>query len=144
MRQASIKPKSRWPNNGSSAATAALRGFRQAMLRLPQRARRSPIVWGAYERVTAEPDVEQIARRLHYASGEAQQWWSYKTKLQIGAAAFVDTAIARQRLFPDSKTDVDVGIGLRLSAPGFGGVVRIDIAHGLRDGDDALSFVYEP
>jgi uncharacterized protein (DUF2236 family) len=33
------------------AATAALRGFRQAMLRLPQRARRSPIVWGAYERV---------------------------------------------------------------------------------------------
>jgi hypothetical protein len=38
-----------------TAATAALKGFRQAMLRLPQRARRSPIVWGAYERVTADP-----------------------------------------------------------------------------------------
>jgi uncharacterized protein (DUF2236 family) len=34
-------------------ATAALRAFRQTMLRLPQRARRSPIVWGAYERVAA-------------------------------------------------------------------------------------------
>lgn len=35
------------------AATAALRAFRQTMLRLPQRARRSPIVWGGYERVAA-------------------------------------------------------------------------------------------
>jgi uncharacterized protein (DUF2236 family) len=34
-----------------TAATTALRAFRQAMLRLPQRARRSPIVWGGYERV---------------------------------------------------------------------------------------------
>ena len=38
-----------------TAATATLKGFRQAMLRLPQRARRSPIVWGAFERVTADP-----------------------------------------------------------------------------------------
>ena len=38
-----------------AAATAAIKGFRQAMLRLPQRARRSPIVWGAFERVTADP-----------------------------------------------------------------------------------------
>jgi uncharacterized protein (DUF2236 family) len=35
------------------AATAALKGFRQTMLRLPQRARRSPIVWGGFERVGA-------------------------------------------------------------------------------------------
>ena len=34
-----------------AAATAGLRGFRQAMLRLPQRARRSPIVWGGWDRV---------------------------------------------------------------------------------------------
>ena len=39
-----------------AAATAALRAFRQAMLRLPQRARRSPIVWAGFERVAvAEP-----------------------------------------------------------------------------------------
>jgi uncharacterized protein (DUF2236 family) len=36
-----------------AAATAVMRGFRQAMLRLPQRARRSPIVWGGFERVAA-------------------------------------------------------------------------------------------
>ena len=36
-----------------AAATAGLRAFRQTMLRLPQRARRSPIVWGGFERVAA-------------------------------------------------------------------------------------------
>ena len=39
-----------------AAATPALKAFRQAMLRLPQRARRSPIVWGGLARVaTAAP-----------------------------------------------------------------------------------------
>jgi uncharacterized protein (DUF2236 family) len=44
-----------WPGLGLTdvAATAALKGFRQTMLRLPQRARRSPIVWSGYERVAA-------------------------------------------------------------------------------------------
>lgn len=89
-------------------------------------------------------DTEQIGRRIRYLSGEVQQWRAYRTKLQVGAAAFVDTARASQRLTLDPKSDVDLGAGLRLSAPGFGGVLRIDFAHGLRDGDDALSFVYEP
>jgi hypothetical protein len=89
-------------------------------------------------------DPEQIGRRIHYASGEVQQWWSYKTRAQIGGAFFVDSVRASRRLNPDPKVDVDVGIGLRLSSPGFGGLVRIDIAHGVRDGDDAISFVYEP
>ncbi|MFL6096309.1 MAG: oxygenase MpaB family protein, partial [Blastococcus sp.] len=34
-----------------AAATAGLHAFRQTMLRLPQRARRSPIVWGGWDRV---------------------------------------------------------------------------------------------
>jgi uncharacterized protein (DUF2236 family) len=38
-----------------AAATAGLRAFRQTMLRLPQRARRSPIVWGGFERVAGAP-----------------------------------------------------------------------------------------
>ena len=89
-------------------------------------------------------DPQQIGRRIQYLSGEMQNWWTYRTKIQLGAAAFIDTARASQRVFPDPKSDVDVGIGARFSAPGFSGVLRIDIAHGLRDGDDALSFVYEP
>jgi uncharacterized protein (DUF2236 family) len=36
-----------------AAATTALRAFRSGMLRLPQRAQRSPIVWGGFERVGA-------------------------------------------------------------------------------------------
>ncbi len=44
-----------WPGLGltDAAATTALKAFRQAMLRMPQRARRSPIVWGGFERVGA-------------------------------------------------------------------------------------------
>jgi uncharacterized protein (DUF2236 family) len=38
-----------------AAASAGVRAFRQTMLRLPQRVRRSPIVWGGYERVAADP-----------------------------------------------------------------------------------------
>ena len=48
----------RWPGLGltDAAATAALRAFRQTLLRLPQRARRSPIVWARLgPRGAAEP-----------------------------------------------------------------------------------------
>jgi uncharacterized protein (DUF2236 family) len=41
-----------------TAATAGLKAFRQTLLRLPQRAQRSPIVWGGWERVA---DVEPAA-----------------------------------------------------------------------------------
>ena len=45
-----------WPGLGLTdvAATAGLKAFRQTMLRLPQRVRRSPIVWGGFERVAAD------------------------------------------------------------------------------------------
>ncbi len=48
---------SRCPGLGltDAAATAALKAFRQTLLRLPQRARRSPIVWAGYDRVAEEP-----------------------------------------------------------------------------------------
>jgi uncharacterized protein (DUF2236 family) len=36
-----------------AAATPALKAFRQTLLRLPQRARRSPIVWAGFDRVAA-------------------------------------------------------------------------------------------
>jgi uncharacterized protein (DUF2236 family) len=38
---------------GDAAASAGLKAFRQAVLPLPQRVRRSPIVWAGYERVAA-------------------------------------------------------------------------------------------
>jgi uncharacterized protein (DUF2236 family) len=46
-----------WPGLAvtDAAATAALKAFRQTLLRLPQRARRSPIVWSGYDRVAVDP-----------------------------------------------------------------------------------------
>ncbi len=46
-----------WPGLGltDSAATGALKAFRQTLLLLPQRAQRSPIVWAGYERVAEDP-----------------------------------------------------------------------------------------
>jgi uncharacterized protein (DUF2236 family) len=38
-----------------AAAGAALKAFRQTLLRLPQRAQRSPIVWAGYDRVAGNP-----------------------------------------------------------------------------------------
>jgi hypothetical protein len=35
---------------------------------------------------------------------------------------------------------VDLGVGLRFKIPGQTGVLRADIAHGLRDGSNALTF----
>jgi uncharacterized protein (DUF2236 family) len=45
------------PPLADAAATTTLRAFRQAMLRLPQRARRSPIVWDGWERVAATTTI---------------------------------------------------------------------------------------
>jgi hypothetical protein len=52
---------------------------------------------------------------------------------------FVDTARAYRGLGAVTQPwHTDVGAGLRLAVPG-SGVFRIDFAHGLRDGRDALS-----
>jgi uncharacterized protein (DUF2236 family) len=38
-----------------AAATAGVKAFRQTMSLLPQRVRRSPIVWAGYDRVAVDP-----------------------------------------------------------------------------------------
>jgi hypothetical protein len=88
--------------------------------------------------------LDRIGRQMIYSSGEAQRWWQGKARIRIGAAAFVDAARIDRRAAPGALTDVDVGIGARLAVPGVAGVLRIDVAKGLRDGATALSFVYEP
>jgi hypothetical protein len=88
--------------------------------------------------------VEQIGRQILYTSGEAQRWWDGKARLRFGAAAFVDVARVDRRAVLRPRSEVDVGIGARLAVPGVSGVIRIDVAKGLRDGATALSFVYDP
>ena len=88
--------------------------------------------------------VDQIGRQIVYASGETQRWWEAKARVRFGAAAFVDVARVDERASSRARTDVDVGVGARLAVPGISGVVRVDVAKGLRDGATALSFVYDP
>jgi predicted double-glycine peptidase len=87
--------------------------------------------------------VAQLGRGVVYGSGEAQRWWSRDwSLLHVGAAAFVDTARTMRRLDRPARNDVDVGGGVRVGITGMPGLVRIDFAHGLRDGANALSVLY--
>lgn len=87
--------------------------------------------------------VGRLGRAAVYGMAEAQRWWRVRSA-RVGGAVFVDAAHLRRRLEAGPLGDVDVGAGLRASAPGMTGVVRIDLARGLRDGHMRVSFVYEP
>jgi hypothetical protein len=85
-----------------------------------------------------------LGRRL-ISGGVEYQRWSRPSKwlLQYAPAAFVDVARATHG-FPSSiaTAQIDTGVGLRVSAPG-AGVLRLDLAHGLRDGRTAFSVMWE-
>jgi len=76
------------------------------------------------------------------ASGgvEWRQWrWPVLRVGRVAPAAFVDGAHAYDApTFADPRAHVDVGVGVRLAVPG-AGVIRADIARGLRDGEVAVS-----
>ncbi len=86
---------------------------------------------------------DRLGRRILHISGEAQQWWTIRSVVQFGAAVFADTARV-ERATADGSGDVDLGGGLRIGLPGLAGVFRLDVGKGLRDGNTAFSFVYEP
>jgi hypothetical protein len=87
--------------------------------------------------------VDRLGRGIVHASAEAQHWWaSAFPVVRMGAAAFVDTARVSALMDRTSRADTDVGVGARFSLLAFPGVVRLDAAHGLRDGAHAFSLVY--
>ena len=61
--------------------------------------------------------------------------------VRLGLAGFVDIAQASRPMNIDTsgRAQADIGAGLRLRFPGDSRVLRIDFAHGLRDGANALS-----
>jgi Peptidase_C39 like family len=82
-----------------------------------------------------------FGRTLTYGSAEEQRWFERPTLVRFGVAGFVDVARAtRQAAAGGTPVQVDLGVGLRLKIPGQPGVLRADIAHGLRDGSNALTF----
>ena len=89
-------------------------------------------------------DLQRLGRGLAHAGAEVQQWRSGPGPLAVALAGFLDTARTSRRLEPGSRNDADVGLGLRVAVPGQRGLFRADIAHGLRDGRNAVSFAWEP
>ena len=82
-----------------------------------------------------------IGRTLAYGSAEALGWLERPSLLRVGLAGFVDAALASRRVAPGREPlQIDFGAGLRVKLIGAAGVVRVDIAHGIRDGANALTF----
>jgi hypothetical protein len=86
---------------------------------------------------------DRLGRRIAHISGEVRQWWTVKSIVQLGVAAFADAVHVEQRAEPDGRNDIDLGGGLRIGLPGLDGVFRLDVGKGLRDGSTAFSFIYE-
>jgi len=85
-----------------------------------------------------------FGRTLTSASAELQQWLERPTLVRLGIAGFADLARAsRQADFGRTPVHVDVGVGFRVRIPGTPGALRVDVAHGLRDGANALTFGWQ-
>jgi hypothetical protein len=81
-----------------------------------------------------------FGQRLIHGGVEARHWLQPGGKpLRLAPAAFVDVARSFRGVDGrDTPSQFDVGVGLRVAVPGTG-VLRVDVAHGLRDGRNALS-----
>jgi hypothetical protein len=86
--------------------------------------------------------TDRLGRIVAAASLEGQLW-RHLGPVAIAPAVFVDAARTAVRAAGPPLADVDAGAGVRLAPPGFGGMIRVDVAKGLRDGEFALSVVYE-
>ena len=81
-----------------------------------------------------------FGRTLTYGNTELQRWIDHGTLVRFGLAAFADAAHATRTFGnEDPRTQLDVGVGLRLRVPGARGVFRADVAAGIRDGAHAVT-----
>lgn len=123
-RASDVSPFALWPGAGEGRA-------RELLLRA------HPLLAGG---VINASGSSAFGRTLTYASTEAQRWLDRPSLVHVGLAGFVDVARAtRGTATAPPAMHVDVGGGLRLKIPGMEGVLRIDAAHGVRDGAHALN-----
>jgi predicted double-glycine peptidase len=89
-----------------------------------------------------------FGRSLLAASAETTRWFDRASPVRVGIAAFTDVAQARRSLAPGAAQirvsgapglNIDVGAGVRVRIPGMGRTLRVDVAHGLRDGANAIT-----
>ena len=81
-----------------------------------------------------------FGRRLAHGGVESRRWFTAgRRPLRVAVAGFVDVAnAARGIASSDLRLHADAGIGVRVALAG-AGVLRVDLARGLRDGNTALS-----
>jgi hypothetical protein len=87
--------------------------------------------------------TERLGRILLNTSIEGRRWWNAVGPVRAAAAAFTDLHRTARRWNGAPLFDVDAGIGVRFDVAGMPGVVRVDVAKGLRDGAQAISVGYE-
>jgi hypothetical protein len=85
-----------------------------------------------------------FGRTLTSGGMELQRWFERPALVRLGIAGFADLACASRRA-DSGRTPIhtDVGTGLRIAIPGTPGVLRADVAHGLRDGANALTIGWQ-
>jgi hypothetical protein len=81
---------------------------------------------------------EAFGRQLVHATGEWQSRSRPVSIARIRGAVFVDTARAWQGDYVRDRTLTDAGAGVRMGLSGRG-TIRLDVAHGLTDGANAVS-----
>ena len=82
-----------------------------------------------------------FGRTLTFGSAEVQRWLPRPSLVRLGIAAFVDAARASRQASDDgARLQIDPGVGVRIKIPGTPGVLRADVARGVRDGKNALTF----
>jgi hypothetical protein len=82
-----------------------------------------------------------FGRTIESATLEGQRWFERPALVRLGVAAFADVAIAKRAASDrGGSSNVDVGAGVRMRLPGSDRVIRIDLAHGLSDHANALTF----
>jgi hypothetical protein len=82
-----------------------------------------------------------FGRTIGHGGVEGQAKIFTRGPAKLALALFTDIARAWHPLEPTSagRTQIDVGIGLRVRVAGGARTLRIDVAHGLRDGQNAIS-----
>ncbi|HSF15677.1 MAG TPA: papain-like cysteine protease family protein [Vicinamibacteria bacterium] len=87
---------------------------------------------------------EIFGPRVGHGGFELERWIASPYSVRVGLVAFVDMACVDRGMSASGPPgQVDVGGGARIKLPGQSGLLRIDAAHGLVDGNVAFSVGWE-
>lgn len=80
-----------------------------------------------------------FGRTLAFGGVEVQRWLDGPALARVAIAGFTDIARATRQASVPTPGQIDLGLGVRVRMPGSAGLLRIDVARGMRDGARALT-----